>query len=135
MPPLADRRLTEAAGRSERTVCSFLFLESAMCATPGSTPPPIATSLPQQAAVPDHIPQSNCPLLQQLLLEKGLQAKGIYKNKDVAEILGVSTRSVQDWVRCGKLPARDLPGRGRFLSQDLELFLQHSVKTQRGGGR
>jgi excisionase family DNA binding protein len=74
-------------------------------------------------------PINDCPLLQRLLLEKGLLLKGIYSNKDAAEIFGVSTRTIQEWVRSGKLHARDLPGRGRFLSHDLEEFLQLSVKT------
>jgi excisionase family DNA binding protein len=73
------------------------------------------------------------PLLERLLLEKQLQLKGIYTNRDAAEIFGVSTRTIQDWVREGKLRVRDLPGRGRFLSADLELFLQQSVKCQPRG--
>lgn len=70
----------------------------------------------------------NFPLLERLLLEKNLKPKGIYANRDAASIFDVSTRTVQDWVRSGKLQARDLPGRGRFLSQDLELFLQQSIR-------
>ncbi len=72
------------------------------------------------------------PLLEQLLLEKGLRLKGIYTNKDAAEIFGVSIRTIQDWVRAGKLRARDLPGHGRFLSEDLELVLQ-SASHRHGG--
>ena len=74
-------------------------------------------------------------LLQQLLSEKNLQPQGIYNNKDVAEIFGVSVRTIQDWVRSRKLQARDLPGRGRFLAQDLELFLEHSIKVAVGGAQ
>ena len=74
-----------------------------------------------------------CPLLERLLAEKALQLKGIYTNRDVAKIFAVSTRTVQDWIRDRKLRARDLPGRGRFLSEDLELFLQQSLKRQSGG--
>jgi transposase len=80
-------------------------------------------------------PTNNCPLLERLLFEKSLQLKGIYTNKDAAKIFGVSTRTIQDWLRSHKLRSRDLPGRGRFLSQDLELFLQESVKRQRGGDK
>lgn len=73
-----------------------------------------------------------CPLLERVLFEKGMKLKGIYTNPDAAKIFGVKTRTVQDWIRQGKLHARDLPGRGRFLSGDLELFLQQSLKH--GGG-
>jgi len=74
-----------------------------------------------------------CPLLERLLAEKGLQLKGIYTNRDAGKILGVSSRTVQDWIRQAKLRARDLPGRGRFLSEDLELFLEQSLKKPAGG--
>lgn len=74
-----------------------------------------------------------CLLLERLLAEKALPLKGIYSNRDTAKIFAVSTRTIQDWVRAGKLRARDLPGRGRFLSEDLELFLHQSLKRQSGG--
>ena len=77
----------------------------------------------------------SCALLQQLLREKNISPKGVYHNKDVAEIFGVSTRTVQTWVHDGKLQARNLPGCSRFLSQDLELFLEQSLKSPAGGGR
>jgi excisionase family DNA binding protein len=67
-------------------------------------------------------------LLEAILEEKGLELKGIYTIRDTASIFGVSVRTIQDWVRDGKLMARDLPGRGRFLSEDLEQFLQNSVR-------
>lgn len=68
----------------------------------------------------------NCLLLERLLTEKGLRLKGTYTNRDVAEIFSVAVRTIQDWVRKGSLPARNLPGRGRFLSEDLEEFLRNS---------
>jgi hypothetical protein len=55
------------------------------------------------------------PLLETVLAQKGLQLKGIYRNSDVARLFDVTTRTVQDWCRDGKLQARDLPGRGRFV--------------------
>ncbi len=78
-------------------------------------------------------PQSAYPLLERLLFEKSLSLKGIYTTQDASAMFGVSTRTIQDWMRAGKLHARDLPGRGRFLSEDLELFLQQSVKKGNGG--
>jgi len=70
-------------------------------------------------------------LLERLLFEKNLQLKGIYTNKDAADIFGVSIRTIQDWIREGRLHSRDLPGRGRFLSADLEEFLQWSPTRKR----
>jgi Helix-turn-helix domain len=78
---------------------------------------------------------SSCPLLLQLLTEKGLTPLGIYTVKDAAKIFGTTPRTIQDWIRCEKLPARDLPRGGRFLSIDLELFLRGSLKQRHGGGR
>ncbi len=70
------------------------------------------------------------PLLESLLEQKGLKLLGIYTVRDAAKIFGVSRRTIQEWVRDGKLIARDLPGRGRFLSEDLEQFLERSLKTR-----
>jgi transposase len=70
-----------------------------------------------------------CLLLERLLAEKALSLKGIYSNRDAAKIFSVSTRTIQDWIRQGKFQTRSLPGGGRFLSEDLELFLQQSLKT------
>ena len=68
------------------------------------------------------------PLLEPLLAAAGLQLQGIYTIGDAAEIFGVKSRTIQEWCRDGKLPSRDLPGRGRFLSEDLETFLRNSVR-------
>jgi Helix-turn-helix domain len=67
------------------------------------------------------------PLLEGVLAAKDLPLKGICTNRDAAEIFGVSVRTIQDWVRNGDLISRNLPGRGRFLSEDLENFLRNSV--------
>lgn len=64
------------------------------------------------------------PLLESLLRQKGLSLKGIYKYQDAAQIFGASVRTIQQFVRDDKLRCRDLPARGRFLSEDLEAFLQ-----------
>ncbi len=68
------------------------------------------------------------PLLESLLRQKGLSLKGIYTVPDVAMIFDVSKRTIQDWGKQGKLIERDLPGRGRFLSEDLELLFHKSKK-------
>jgi len=68
------------------------------------------------------------PLLESLLAQKGMSLKGTYTNRNVAGIFDVSVRTIQDWVRKGDLIARNLPGRGKFLSEDLESFLRNSVR-------
>lgn len=75
------------------------------------------------------------PLLKALLDEKRLSLKGTYTNRDVAKIFGVSVRTIQDWSRNGEFKPRNLPGRGRFLSEDLEEFLRNSSKFQHRTGR
>jgi transposase len=73
-------------------------------------------------------PVSRYPLLEALLLQRSLSLQGIYTNRDAARIFQVSVRTIQDWSRDGKLSTRDLPGRGRFLSEDLEGFLRESLR-------
>ena len=75
------------------------------------------------------------PLLEALLKEKGLALKGIYKYQDVAQIFDASVRTIQQWVRDGKLRCRDLPARGRFLSEDLEAFLQDCLRLVDDGDK
>ena len=67
------------------------------------------------------------PLLEALLEQRGLKLKGLYTIRDAATIFNVSRRTIQEWVRDEKLTVRDLPGRFRFLSEDLERFLEKSV--------
>ena len=68
------------------------------------------------------------PLLESLLVQKGMSLKGIYTIREVAAIFGVSARSIQVRVQSGQMRGRDLPGRARFLSGDLETFLQNSMR-------
>jgi len=70
------------------------------------------------------------PLLQALLEQKGLELTGLYTIRDAATIFGESRRTIQEWVREAKLIARDLPGRARFLSEDLEQFLEKSIRRR-----
>jgi Helix-turn-helix domain len=74
---------------------------------------------------------SHCPhypLLQALLSQKNLSLKGTYTIRDVALMFGVSVRTISDWCADEKLKSRNLPGRARFLSDDLEQFLHKSIK-------
>ena len=77
------------------------------------------------------------PLLEALLTTKGLPLKGIWTIADVAEIFNIRNRAIYDWINNQKLIARDLPGRGRFLCEDLEKFLTDSKRLPRrpGGNR
>jgi hypothetical protein len=70
------------------------------------------------------------PLLEELLSAQSEPLKALYSNKDVANLFGVSVRAIQDWIAKGLLKARDLPGRGRFLSQDIEEFLANSTRNK-----
>ena len=68
------------------------------------------------------------PLLEQLSRLRGLPLLPMYKTRDVAALFGVSPRTIYDWIRDGRLTARDLPGRYRFLPQDIEHLLAASLQ-------
>lgn len=70
-------------------------------------------------------------LLEELVVAQGLSLQPMYTNHDVAKIFGVDVRTIQNWVASDRLQARDLPGRWRFLSQDLEEFIRSSRKARR----
>jgi hypothetical protein len=74
------------------------------------------------------LPTGSYPLLSAVLEAKGLSLKGAYRYCDVAEIFDCSIRALQERVRAGQLTVRDLPGRKKFLAQDLENFLRDSVR-------
>lgn len=74
--------------------------------------------------------QQKYPLLWEIMSIRGLSLKATYTNRNVAEIFEVSARSIQDWITSGRLISRDLPGRARFLSADLEEFLRNSRKDK-----
>jgi hypothetical protein len=69
-------------------------------------------------------------LLGELLRIKGLSLQATYTIKDIARIFAVSIRAIQNRVASGQLIPRNLPGRAKFLPQDIEDFL----KTSRKGG-
>ena len=66
------------------------------------------------------------PLLEALLQELGLELKGRYTNGDVANIFGVTTRTIEKLQAKGRLKRRELPGHAKCLSCDLEDYLQNS---------
>jgi|HubBroStandDraft_1064217.scaffolds.fasta_scaffold475820_2 hypothetical protein len=69
------------------------------------------------------------PLLETFLAYRGLAMKGVFTLQDVADLFGVTTRTVQIRVKRGGLTSRDLPGRSKFLAVDLEQLLQGSSKS------
>jgi hypothetical protein len=71
------------------------------------------------------------PMLEAILLLKNLPLEPMYTVRSFAELFGVSPRAAQNWMASGKVTARNLPGRWRFLAQDVENFLQASSE----GGR
>jgi excisionase family DNA binding protein len=71
----------------------------------------------------------NYPPLRGLLRDHGLTFKAAYTTADIARIFGVSQRTILYLIASGKLPARDLPGRARFLPQDLEEYLRNGAGT------
>lgn len=82
--------------------------------------------------VPGQNQNPNYPLLEEILGLRGMTLQALYTIRDVAKLFAVTTRSIQSRVAAGELQARDLPGRGKFLSVDLEEFLRQSKK---GGGK
>lgn len=78
----------------------------------------------------DQEKQRKYELLEALLQERGMTLKGAYTSKDVANIFGVSVRTIQEWSKSDSLRPRTLPGRLRFLSSDLETFLRKSSESE-----
>ena len=68
------------------------------------------------------------PLLETVLAYKGLPMKGTFTVPDVADLFGVTTRTIQTRIKRGGLTSRDLPGRSKFLAVDLEQLLEGSSK-------
>jgi hypothetical protein len=68
------------------------------------------------------------PLLGEILSIKNLPLQPTYTIRDIAKLFSVSVRAIQNRVASGQLSVRDLPGRARFLSEDLEVFLVTSKK-------
>jgi len=68
------------------------------------------------------------PLLQEILNLKGLQQQPVYSIRDLANLFVVTPRAIQNRVASGQLQSRDLPGRAKFLSEDIETFLVASRK-------
>lgn len=46
--------------------------------------------------------------------------KNLWKPKDAAEFLGISVLTVGDWARAGKIPAKKIGRRWRFVPEHLQ---------------
>jgi len=68
------------------------------------------------------------PLLETVLAYRALPMKGTFTVQDVADLFGVTARTIQTRMKNRSLTSRDLPGRSRFLAIDLEQLLQGSSK-------
>jgi hypothetical protein len=71
------------------------------------------------------------PLLQEILSIKDIQLQATYTIRDIAKIFSVSVRAIQSRVASGQLISRNLPGRAKFLPQNLESFLTGSRNRER----
>jgi hypothetical protein len=74
---------------------------------------------------------SKYPLLEEILSIKNLPLQPMYTIRDIAKMFSVSVRAIQTRIASKKLPWRDLPGRAKFLAQDLETYLRTSQKEGR----
>jgi hypothetical protein len=68
-------------------------------------------------------------LLEEILAIKNLTLQPMYGTRDIAELFGVSVRAIQNRIASGQLIPRNLPGRAKFLTQDVEDFLLASRKN------
>lgn len=69
------------------------------------------------------------PLLEEILALRQMTLQAMYTVREVAQLFGVTVRSIQSRVASGQLTARNLPGRAKFLPVDLEQFLRDSKKV------
>ena len=70
--------------------------------------------------------QSRYPLLETMLESKGLRLQPTYTCEDVANLFGVTARTIQCRAKDGTIPSRKLIGGGRFLPIDLENYLRNA---------
>lgn len=83
---------------------------------------------PEIVGINEGQPRFRYPLLEALLEAKGLRLKGTYNYGDATNIFDCSIRALQERIREGTLRVRNLPGRNKFLSEDLEDFLKNSER-------
>ena len=72
------------------------------------------------------------PLLEAMLTIKNMPLQPTYSTRCLASLFNVSMRAIQNRFSSGQLAPRDLPGRAKFLPQDIEEFLTASRKKPQG---
>jgi len=90
---------------------------------------PLAKEKPTPApdtVIAPTISRPDCPLLQSLLRDLGLPLLPRYTKSDLVQVLGAKPRTIQEWMRDGRLPSRRMPNNFRCFPSDLEEFLQNS---------
>ena len=88
----------------------------------------IQTSLSGEGKLPNQSAPPKYPLLEEMLALRQMVRQPTYTIRDVAKLFDVTVRSIQSRVASGQLSTRDLPGRAKFLSCDLEEYLRNSKK-------
>ncbi|MDR3727903.1 MAG: hypothetical protein P4K86_12760 [Terracidiphilus sp.] len=78
-------------------------------------------------------PTGKYRLLEEILSFKGLSLQPVYSIHDVANLFKVTARAIQNRVALGQIQSRNLPGRAKFLSEDIEAFLAASKKKVANG--
>lgn len=80
-------------------------------------------------------PSYKYPLLQEILTLMGLSLRPVYTIRDLANLFKVTPRAIQNRVATGQIQSRNLPGRVKFLSEDIEAFLVGSSRKKVVNGR
>lgn len=75
-------------------------------------------------------PEVRYRLLEEILAMKNLPMQPMFSTQDVASIFGVTARAIHNRIAAGELVVRNLPGKARFLAQDIEDFILSSRKVR-----
>src|SRR5690348_6268181 len=71
------------------------------------------------------------PLFETMLRSKGMKLQATYTCHDMANLFGVTARTIQSKVKDGTLPSRKLIGGARFLPIDIENYLSNAGEQRR----
>jgi len=80
-------------------------------------------------------PEQRYPRLWELLQFKRLPFKPMFTVAETGAIFGVNRRTILKMIAAGRIVARDLPGRARFLAADLEEYLNNRKHNRKQEGR
>lgn len=70
-------------------------------------------------------------LFETMLRGKGMKLQATYTCQDIANLFGVTARTIQSKVKDGTLPSRRLIGGARFLPIDIENYLRNAGERRR----